>query len=153
MDGSQPPRLDDQLCFALYAASRAVTSYYRPLLDDLGPTYPQYVVLLVLWDRGEVTVKDLGATLHLGYGTLSPLLKRLEAARILRRARRTDDERSVSVRLTERGLELRREASCLPAIQTAMALDDRELAKLRQSVQKIAAAVRDAPPPGSSPTS
>ncbi|MET9440837.1 MarR family transcriptional regulator [Streptomyces sp. NPDC006610] len=72
--------LDEQLCFALYAAQRAVTAAYRPLLDELGLTYPQYLVLLVLWERGETTVKDLAAALRLDYGTVSPLLKRLQAA-------------------------------------------------------------------------
>ena len=139
--------LDDQLCFVLYAASRAVTNHYRPLLDDLGITYPQYLVLLVLWERGEITVKDLGTELQLDSGTLSPLLKRLEAASLLRRTRRTDDERTVNVSLTNKGEALRRRASCLPpAIQTAMALDDRTLAELRQTVRALAATVRNAPP-------
>jgi hypothetical protein len=73
-------RLDDQLCFALYAASRAVTQRYRPLLDDVGITYPQYLVMLVLWENGTTTVKGLADALQLDYGTLSPLLKRLAAA-------------------------------------------------------------------------
>lgn len=139
--------LDNQLCFALYAASRAVTNYYRPLLDDLGITYPQYLVLLVLWERGEITVKDLGAELQLDSGTLSPMLKRLEAAGILHRARRADDERSVTVSLTEQGAALRSKANCLPlAIQTAMGLDDRSVAQLRQTMHTLAASVRDASP-------
>jgi DNA-binding transcriptional ArsR family regulator len=79
--------LDEQLCFALYAAQRAVTAAYRPLLDDLGLTYPQYLVLLVLWERGETTVKELAAALRLDYGTVSPLLKRLEAAGLVHRER------------------------------------------------------------------
>ena len=138
--------LDDQLCFALYAASRAVTSYYRPLLDDLGLTYPQYLVLLVLWESGEVTVKEVGAKLYLDYGTLSPLLKRLETAGLVKRTRCADDERSVTVSLTDRGEALRTEASCVPAaIQAAMALDDRELVRVREAVQAVATAVRDAP--------
>ena len=79
--------LDDQLCFALYAAQRAVTAAYRPLLDEIGLTYPQYLAMLVLWERGEVAVKELGAALKLDYGTVSPLLKRLEAAGLVRRER------------------------------------------------------------------
>ena len=86
--------LDDQLCFALYAAQRAVTAAYRPLLDELGLTYPQYLVLLVLWERGETTVKDLASALRLDYGTMSPLLKRLEAAGLVRRERSSRAERS-----------------------------------------------------------
>ena len=92
--------LDEQLCFALYAAQRAVTAAYRPLLDELGLTYPQYLVLLVLWERGETTVKELAAALRLDYGTLSPLLKRLEAAGLVRRERAAHDERSVLVACT-----------------------------------------------------
>ena len=139
--------LDDQLCFALYAASRAVTNHYRPLVDELGITYPQYLVLLVLWERGEITVKDLGAELQLDSGTLSPLLKRLEAASLIRRTRRADDERSVNVTLTRKAQALRTKAICLPqAIQRAMALDDRTLAELRQTMRTLAATVRAAPP-------
>ena len=139
--------LDDQLCFALYAASRAVTNHYRPLLDVLGITYPQYLVLLVLWEHGEITVKDLGAELQLDSGTLSPLLKRLEAAGLIHRNRRADDERSVNVTLTKQGEELHSKAICLPhAIQTAMALDDHTLANLRQTMRTLAATVRDTPP-------
>src|SRR5258708_21340906 len=80
--------LDRQLCFALYAASRAVTALYRPLLDALGLTYPQYLVMLVLWEQESVLVKELGAALQLDYGTLTPLLKRLETHGLLRRERR-----------------------------------------------------------------
>src|SRR5207248_10850913 len=88
--------LDDQLCFALYAASRAVTARYRPLLDELGLTYPQYLVMLVLWEQDSISVRDLGASLQLESSTLSPLLKRLEANGLLRRERRAEDERSVA---------------------------------------------------------
>ena len=87
--------LDEQLCFALYAAQRAVTAAYRPLLDELGLTYPQYLVLLVLWERGETTVKDLAAACGSTTARCSPLLKRLEAAGLVRRERAAHDERSV----------------------------------------------------------
>src|SRR5258708_17603553 len=86
--------LDRQLCFALYAASRAVTALYRPLLDALGLTYPQYLVMLVLWEQESVLVKELGAALQLDYGTLTPLLKRLETHGLLRRERPGHDQRS-----------------------------------------------------------
>ncbi|WP_060906920.1 MarR family winged helix-turn-helix transcriptional regulator, partial [Streptomyces scabiei] len=92
--------LDQQLCFALYAAQRAVTAAYRPLLDELGLTYPQYLVMLSLWERGETTVKELTGALRLDYGTLSPLLKRLESAGLLSRERSLRDERSVRIALT-----------------------------------------------------
>lgn len=94
--------LDQQLCFALYAASRAMTGCYRPQLDRIGLTYPQYLVLLVLWGNGETTVSGLGAALNLESGTLSPLLKRLEANGLIARNRAVDDERSVWVSLTPR---------------------------------------------------
>ncbi|MFI1991946.1 MarR family winged helix-turn-helix transcriptional regulator [Actinoplanes sp. NPDC020271] len=101
--------LDEMICFQLYAASRAMTSLYRPLLDPHGLTYPQYLVLRVLWHDGPTTVRDLGRTLRLDSGTLSPLLKRLEAQGHLTRARGADDERTVLVSLTETGQRLRDE--------------------------------------------
>ena len=92
--------IEDYVCLSLYAASRAVTGLYRELLDDLGLTYPQYLVMRLLWQRGALPVKDIGAALELDYGTLSPLLKRLEAAGLVRRSRRPEDERSVEIVLT-----------------------------------------------------
>lgn len=137
MDGSL--LLDDQLCFALYAAQRAVTAVYRPLLDDLGLTYPQYLVLLVLWERGETTVKELAAALRLDYGTVSPLLKRLQAAGLVRRERSARDERSVLVALTARGEELRERAAGVPgALLTATGLDGPEIVQLREELWRLA---------------
>ena len=142
-DTDDPLLLKDQLCFSLYAASRSVTALYRPLLDELGLTYPQYLVLLVLWERGESPVKDLGAALQLDYGTLSPLLKRLEANGLVRRARRADDERSVAVALTEEGLALRdRALSVPPVIGTAMGLREEEFAALRGLLTKLTSSVQ-----------
>ncbi|MCA0145824.1 MarR family winged helix-turn-helix transcriptional regulator [Blastococcus sp. LR1] len=99
--------LDDQLCFALYAASRAVTARYRPMLDELGLTYPQYLVMMLLWETDNQTVGQLGNRLALDSGTLSPLLKRLTAAGLVSRHRRVEDERSVSIALTDAGRALR----------------------------------------------
>ncbi|MEV8436158.1 MarR family transcriptional regulator [Actinosynnema sp. NPDC051121] len=131
--------LDDQLCFALYAASRAVTACYRPLLDDLGLTYPQYLVMLVLWERGAVPVKDVAAALQLDYGTLSPLLKRLEAAGLIRRERRPDDERSVRLVLTDEGDRLRERAKDVPpAMGEAMSLSEEDTAQLRALLRTLA---------------
>ena len=130
--------LDDQLCFALYAASRAVTSLYRPVLDALGLTYPQYLVLLVLWDRGSVPVRELGSALQLDYGTLTPLLKRLEAHGLLTRERRADDERSVLITLTEQGAAMRDKAAAIPGfIGQAMSLDPAEFDQLRASLRRL----------------
>ncbi|MFD8236033.1 MarR family winged helix-turn-helix transcriptional regulator [Streptomyces sp. NPDC059696] len=131
--------LDEQLCFALYAAQRAVTAAYRPLLDELGLTYPQYLVLLVLWERGEITVKDLAAALRLDYGTVSPLLKRLEAAGLVRRERSARDERSVLVAVTGRGEELRERAARVPgALLTATGFDGTEAGRLRAELWRLA---------------
>lgn len=133
------PRLDDQLCFALYAAQRAVTAAYRPLLDELGLTYPQYLVLLVLWERGETTVKELAAALRLDYGTVSPLLKRLEAAGLVRRERSEHDERSVLVACTERAGELRERAARIPgALLTTTGLGGAQVARLREELRELA---------------
>ncbi|WP_435885421.1 MarR family winged helix-turn-helix transcriptional regulator [Streptomyces tauricus] len=115
--------LDDQLCFALYAASRAVTARYRPLLDELGLTYPQYLVMLALWEQDSISVRDLGNALQLESSTLSPLLKRLEANGLLRRERRAEDERSVALHLTEAGVRLQDRANTVPlAMGDAMSL-------------------------------
>ncbi|HST84972.1 MAG TPA: MarR family transcriptional regulator [Kineosporiaceae bacterium] len=134
--------LDDQMCFALYAASRAVTGLYRPLLEDLGLTYPQYLVLLALWDRDELSVKELGAALQLDYGTLTPLLKRLEANGLLRRERRADDERTVRLTLTDEGAALRERARAIPAaIGDAMGLEAEEFDRTRAVLRRLTANV------------
>lgn len=108
--------LDNQLCFALYDASRAVVRAYGPLLDDLGLTYPQYVTMLVLWENdGPVSMGDLGARLHLDSGTLTPLIKRLVQLGVVERRRDPADERRVLVTLTEQGAALRQHACGIPA--------------------------------------
>ena len=138
--------LDDQLCFALYAASRAVTARYRPLLDELGVTYPQYLVLMLLWEEDGQTVGQLGARLALDSGTLSPLLKRLTAAGLVTRHRRADDERSVSIRLTDAGRALKVPAcSVNEQMIDALALDRVEFEELRKLLHVIAERV-SAPP-------
>lgn len=146
-DANNPasPRLDDQLCFALYAAQRAVTAAYRPLLDELGLTYPQYLVLLVLWERGEVTVKELGAALCLDYGTVSPLLKRLESAGLVRRERSARDERSFSIGVTGRGEELRERAARVSGAMIATTeLSGGAVARLRGELWELAGRARGA---------
>lgn len=130
--------LDRQVCFALYSASRAFTHLYRPILAELDLTYPQYLVMLVLWEHDPISVKDLGAALRLDSGTLSPLLKRLEAAGLVTRVRRASDERSVDVALTEEGRELKERARDVPADvigATGMSLD--ELAQLRGTLERL----------------
>lgn len=111
--------LDNQLCFALYGASLAMTKRYRPLLDPLGLTYPQYLVMLALWANDGPSVSALGACLGLDSGTLTPLLKRLEAQQLLQRQRAADDERRVQVQLTAAGRALRRRAQAVPTQMAA----------------------------------
>ena len=103
-------RLDNQICFAVYSAAHAFNRVYKPLLDRLGLTYPQYLVMLVLWESDGVPVKDIGERLYLDSGTLTPLLKRLEQAGFLRRARSKDDERVVLISLTAQGHALKDKA-------------------------------------------
>jgi MarR family transcriptional regulator, organic hydroperoxide resistance regulator len=107
-------RLDNQLCFAFYATLRAVTQAYRPLLDALGLTYPQYLVLLVLWETDQISVTTLGERLFLDSGTLTPLLKRMESRGIIRRVRNATDERQVLVCLTAAGRKLKSSAAEIP---------------------------------------
>ena len=135
-------RLDDQLCFGLYAASRAVTSLYRVVLEDLDLTYPQYLVMLALWERDHRLVKELGAELNLDSGTLSPLLKRLQTAGLVVRNRQADDERSVRVSLSDAGKALREKAEGIPdVIGTAMSLDDAGVARLRAELDRLTESV------------
>ena len=114
MAARDPLHLDEQLCFALYSASRAVIRAYAPLLAPLGLTYPQYLVLLVLWERDGLPVKDIGERLALDSGTLTPLLKRLEHQGLLERRRGADDERVVRIHLTAAGRALRAKARKIP---------------------------------------
>ena len=107
-------RLDEQLCFALYSASRAFTRAYAPLLEPLGLTYPQYIVMLVLWEKDDLSVSELGERLALDSGTLTPLLKRLEESGFIERRRDADDERVVRVRLTRAGQKLEERARSVP---------------------------------------
>jgi DNA-binding MarR family transcriptional regulator len=107
-------RLDHQVCFALYSASLAMTKLYKPLLDALGLTYPQYVALLALWERDGLTVSELGERLFLDSGTLTPLLTRLEAAGLVARLRDVQDERRVRITLTPQGRALRERAEDIP---------------------------------------
>jgi DNA-binding MarR family transcriptional regulator len=138
-------RLDQQLCFALYSASRATTAAYRPFLDELGLTYPQYLVLLVLWEDNTVTVRRLGERLQLDSGTLSPLLKRLETGGFVVRQRSATDERSVDVRLTDKGRELEGRAECIPeGLFAPTDLTEEQITDLRDAAQQLSTALRRA---------
>ena len=107
-------RLSNQLCFAVYSTAHALNRVYKPLLDALALTYPQYLVMLTLWERDAPTVKEIGERLHLDSGTLTPLLKRLEAAGLVRRRRDPADERQVRIGLTQKGRALRDRARAVP---------------------------------------
>jgi MarR family transcriptional regulator, organic hydroperoxide resistance regulator len=133
--------LEQMICFELYAASRAMTALYRPVLDDAGLTYPQYLVMRVLWHRGPVTVRDLGHHLNLDSGTLSPLLKRLETQGMIRRERGTTDERTVEVHLTDTGTALEQQVQDVPAqIICALDLNLDEYRQLHHLLGRIRAA-------------
>jgi MarR family transcriptional regulator, organic hydroperoxide resistance regulator len=130
-----PLLLGNQLCFAIYSTAHAFNRVYKPLLKKLGLTYPQYLVMLVLWERDDLSVKDIGERLFLDSGTLTPLLKRLEAAELVKRARSTDDERQVLIALTSRGQALREKARAVPqAILAASACSVTELSAMKNEL-------------------
>jgi MarR family transcriptional regulator, organic hydroperoxide resistance regulator len=128
-------RLDNQICFAIYSTAHAFNRVYKPLLDRLGLTYPQYLVMLVLWERDGVPVKDIGERLFLDSGTLTPLLKRLESAQLIKRTRSTEDERQVLIALTSQGQALREKARTVPqAILASSACSISELSALKNEL-------------------
>jgi len=130
-----PLRLDNQICFAVYSTAHAFNRVYKPLLDRLSLTYPQYLVMLVLWERDGVPVKDIGERLYLDSGTLTPLLKRLEAAGLIKRARSTEDERQVLIALTSQGQALREKARAVPlSILAASACSISELSAIKNEI-------------------
>ena len=143
-------RLDHQLCFALYASSLAMTKLYKPLLDPLGLTYPQYLVMLVLWEADGLAVSQIGERLQLDSGTLTPLLKRLEASGLVQRLRDSTDERRVLLQLTREGRALKRRALAVPAAvacASGCSLDELQslTARLKTLRDQLAAPVSTAP--------
>jgi DNA-binding MarR family transcriptional regulator len=137
--------LERQVCFALSVAARNVVAVYRPVLEPLGLTHPQYLVMLALWQHGPLSVKELSGLLQLDPGTLSPLLKRLEAAGLLRRERDPEDQRNLALALTDKGRALRAEAERIPAgivERLGMPLD--ELMALQEALGRVIAASRQA---------
>ncbi len=140
-----PLLLDSQLCFSLYAASRAMTAAYGPLLEPLGLTYPQYLVMLVLWESDGVSVKDVGDRLQLDSGTLTPLLKKLEALGLVTKARDDQDARVVRVALTSKGRALRRKAQAVPrGLLCQVGLDLPAVARLREELTALTHTLRAA---------
>jgi MarR family transcriptional regulator, organic hydroperoxide resistance regulator len=128
-------QLGKQVCFAIYSTAHAFNRVYKPLLDRLGLTYPQYLVMLVLWEQDGVTVKEIGDRLFLDSGTLTPLLKRLEAAHLVKRTRSTEDERQVLISLTPQGVVLKEKARAVPqAILVASACSVGEISAIRSDL-------------------
>lgn len=137
--------LENQPCFPLYAAAREVIKRYRPYLDAMELTYTQYIVLLVIWEHGTISVRDLGRKLYLDSGTLTPVLKTLEKAGLIIRRRSTKDERVLMITITESGLALKEKAQEIPAvIRGGMGLDETEQQTLMQLLNKILAASGEA---------
>ena len=133
-----PLLLDNQLCFALYSSSHLLTKVYKPLLKELDLTYPQYLTMLALWEEDGVTVGTLGERLFLDSGTLTPLLKRMETAKLLKRERNGADERQVFIHLTEKGRALKRTAANIPArAAAATGMSIPEMIKLRKQLTKL----------------
>ncbi|AUX62270.1 MarR family transcriptional regulator [Simonsiella muelleri] len=128
-------KLDNQICFPLYALSKEITRQYTPFLNALDLTYPQYLVMLVLWEQGEQTVNQIGAKLHLDSGTLTPLLKRLQVKNLVQRERNQTDERTVMISLTESGKSLEHQASEIPLkIANCLNLNETEIAVLHKII-------------------
>jgi DNA-binding MarR family transcriptional regulator len=148
-DVVDPLALERQVCFALSVASRSVVAVYRPLLEPMGLTHPQYLVMLALWQQAPLSGKELSGLLQLDPGTLSPLLKRLESAGYIRRERDPSDERTLAVTLTEAGAALRARAEKVPsAVVARLGMDLEELQRLHESLTRVIAAVRTAPAGG-----
>ena len=145
-DAEDPLRLDRQVCFAVSVAARSVVALYRPILEPMGLTHPQYLVMLALWERSPRSVKDLSGALALDPGTLSPLLKRLEAAGLVTRRRDPADERNLAVTLTDEGRRLRAEAEKVPpAVVARLGMEIAELESLHGALTRLIAAAREDP--------
>ncbi|MFI6519735.1 MarR family winged helix-turn-helix transcriptional regulator [Spirillospora sp. NPDC050679] len=143
-DIDNPLALENQVCFALVVASRTVLAHYRPILEPMGLTHPQYLVMLALWEHGQLSVKELSALLQLDAGTLSPLLKRLEAADLIRRQRDSRDERLLAVTVTPAGRALREQAEKIPAtIMERLGMSVEELQELHGTLTRVIAAAAE----------
>ncbi|EKO25739.1 MarR family winged helix-turn-helix transcriptional regulator [Leptospira interrogans] len=130
--------LENQVCFPLYACSRALTAIYRPILEELGITYPQYLVLLILWKEDGCSVKEIGKKLYLDSGTLTPLLKRLEDSEFVIRRRSIKDERSVEIYLSAKGKKLRDKAVCVPSkLIESLEIDKKSLIDLKKDLDRL----------------
>ncbi|QMV44302.1 MarR family winged helix-turn-helix transcriptional regulator [Cohnella cholangitidis] len=146
MDNGSALKLDNQLCFAVYACAREITKLYHPLLRELGLTYTQYITMLALWEEDRVTVKQLGQRLYLDSGTLTPLLKRLEQLGLLTRSRDKQDERSVIIALSEQGIRLQERALEIPEkLLCQVGVTPEEVAALKDQITGIMNKVQQIP--------
>lgn len=131
-------QIKNQVCFPLYALSREIIGAYRPFLDALEITYPQYIVLMVLWEEEPLTVNSIGEKLHLDSGTLSPLLKKMEAKNLISRKRKAEDERVVEISLTEKGHEIKTEAASIPGkLMQQLEVTEEDFRQLKEISNKI----------------
>jgi len=139
-------KLEKQVCFGLAVASRSVISAYKPVLDPLGLTHPQYLVMLALWDSGPMSARELSEQLHLDPGTLSPLVKRLEAAGLVDKTKNPQDERAVILQPTQKGAELRRQALKVPLeMMSRLELSQEDVVELRNILDRLIVAGVNAP--------
>lgn len=133
------PKLDEHLCFSVYVLHREIMQCYRPILKDIGLTYPQYITMMTLWEKDDLTVNQVGEILKLDNGTLTPLLKRLESKGYLTRKRSTEDERVVKIYLTEKGRKLKGKATCIPTeLAKVMNLNLEDMQQLKTLSDKVA---------------
>ena len=147
MEKYDPLRLKNQLCFPLYACAREIVRQYRPLLDRLDLTYTQYIVMMVLWEEKQINVKELGSRLYLDSGTLTPLLKKLEAKGYLTRTRGRIDERTLLIRITDKGLALQEEALEVPGqLAACISLEPQEAQTLYRLLYKLISQLEPASP-------
>lgn len=138
MKNQNPPKLGNQLCFPLYVIAKEITGLYRPFLDELDITYPQYLVMMVLWENDGLTVNQIGEKLYLDSGTLTPLLKRLEKKSFIIRKRKKEDERVVQIFLDEAGNQLKKRSCEIPGkIQEKLNLAEEDIVELKETIQKI----------------
>ncbi|WP_245801998.1 MarR family winged helix-turn-helix transcriptional regulator [Fictibacillus arsenicus] len=138
MEDQNPLLLESQICFKIYTLEREITKLYRNLLEDLDMTYPQYLVMLLLWEKDAMTVKEIGKRLFLDSGTLTPMLKRMEVNGIIERKRSAKDERSVIISLTNKGKELKEKAECIPSkLVEDISMDNAELTILNKTLTNM----------------
>ncbi|ANF97167.1 MarR family winged helix-turn-helix transcriptional regulator [Paenibacillus bovis] len=138
MESTSVTALEQHICFSLYAGSRAITRMYWPMLEEMGITYPQYITLVVLWEKRECTIKELGKEIYLDSGTMTSMLKRMEENGLITRQRSTEDERVVNIKITEKGMALQEQSRCLPqSLLDATGLSSEELQTLNQQLRQL----------------